>query len=311
MLKMGKSEKRDDELDKDSRKRLEKLEADWAKPPASYSLGGLSASDLRLLLEHCEPLQDLLRRIVAGAGAPATAAPASSSAGFDVAATEELRAELARTRRELKQSNSDRQKAKALFDQIHQECQKVQGDLTTCTAEGKKLKQANEGQKQEIKMLETELQEVRKRLKDCQASQASAPPELALLRGDPELSNQMGLTGLPTDNTHALIRMVAVLAQRVNLERLWGVLKERCESSKRPASTDELALLESALAWHNHNWPARPYRLIEVAPGNGYDFEQHLRSRHNSRGETVAALHLPGIADGGGHIVCKALVHTR
>jgi hypothetical protein len=42
-----------------------------------------------------------------------------------------------------------------------------------------------------------------------------------------------------------------------------------------------------------------------------YDFERHLRSRHNTRGETVAALHLPGIADGGGHIVCKALVHTR
>lgn len=308
---MGKSEKRDDELDKDSRKRLERLEAEWGKPPASYSFGGLSASDLRLLLEHCEPLRGLLRRVVAGAGEPATAASASSSAEFDAAATEELRAELARTHRDLEQSNSDRQKAKAQFDQLQQECQKVQSDLSRCTSEGKRLKQKNEDQKQEIKALETALQDIRKKLKDCQASQASVPPELALLRSDPELSRQMGLSDLPTDNTQALIRMVAVLAQRENLERLWGVFKERCESGKRPASADEIALLESALAWHNHNWPARPYRLIEVAPGSGYDFEQHLRSRHNSRGETVATLHLPGIADGGGHIVCKALVHTR
>lgn len=308
---MGKSEKRDGELDKDSQKRLEKLEAEWEKPPASYSSDGLSASDLRLLLEHCQPLQDLMRRVVAGVGEPATTASASSSAGIDGTTSAELWAELAHVRGALEQSNPDRQQAEAQFDQLQQECRKVQSDLSRCTTEGKTLKQKYENQKQVIKALETELQEVGKKLKDCQASQASVPPELALLRSDPELSYQMGLTGLPTDNTHALIRMVAVLAQRDNLERLWGLLKDRCEAEKRAATQSELALLDAALEWHNHNWHTRPYKLINAAPASAYDFEKHLRSRHNSKGESIAVLQLPGIADGGGHLLCKALVQTR
>ena len=134
------------------------------------------------------------------------------------------------------------------------------------------------------------------------------PPALDLLRDDPELAQAIGLAGLPDDDTQALIQTVAVLSQLDNLQRLWDALKERCEAGNRPASASELALLESALAWHNHNWLTRPYRLIEATPSSAYDFSRHLPSRHTPKGETVAALHLPGIADGSGKPLCKALV---
>ncbi len=320
---MGEGEKRDGELDKDSRKRLEKLEAEWEKPPAPHSIGGLSAADLRLLLEHFQPLQDLMRRIVTDVGErvpvampprrAATALPASvapCAEGLDVDSKAESPGELANTHRDLAQAQFERQQALNQCGQLKDECEKALQDLSECNNAVKALQEENKNKKQTIKKLEKQLQQAQKELRDCEASHPSTA-ELTLLRADPELTRHMGLAILPADDTQALIQMVAVLAQRDNLERLWSTLKDRCEADKRPVSTDELTLLKAALAWHNHNWPTRPYSLIEAMPDSGYDFERHLRSRHNTRGETVAALRLPGIADGGGHILCKALVHTR
>ena len=162
--------------------------------------------------------------------------------------------------------------------------------------------------------LKKELQQAQKELHASQAELArtgNAPMELALLREDTALAQALGLSPLPTDNTQALVQTVAVLAQRDNLERLWSTLKERCETDRRPASASESALLGAALAWHNHNWRTRPYLLIEAAPGMAYDYERHVRSCHTHTGETVAAQHLPGIADGSGTLLCKALVGTR
>lgn len=301
---MGKKDQ-DNGLDKDSRKRLEKADAQWNK---SCSIWGeeLTLADLRLLLEHFGPLQELIRSI-----ASTPAGEASGTAARETTVRHERFAEtdpadsdgaeaLARTRTELEQALG--------------QCDSLTRDLTHCTAITQQLMQNNEELKRIRTQLEIRLQQLQEELGACQAAQARsarAPVELGLLRSDVELAQQMGLAELPADDVAALAQTVAVLAQRDSLERLWSVFKERCEAQGRCVSEAEQALLSSALGWYNHNWRSRPYRFIDAAPGVAYDYQQHLRSRHTSSGETVSALHLPGIADGSGKPLCKALVSTH
>lgn len=291
-------------LDKDSRKRLEKLDAQWNEDVSMWS-SSLSPADLRLLLEHHAPLRELIRSIVTPAISHAVEAPIwetttllaphNEAAPAHCAAAEEL----ARTQTELEQALSKRNE--------------LNKDLTACTAAMQEALQSNEELTKARMQLEAHVQQLQAELEHCQAEQARSsrmPAELDLLRSDTELAKQMGLADLPADNMAALAQTVAVLAQRDNLERLWGLLKERCETQQRPIYQTEHALLSSALGWYNHNWQSRPYRLIEATTGGAYDYEQHLRSRHTVRGEVLGALLLPGIADGSGRAFCKALVST-
>ena len=290
---MAKDDNDAGELEKNRRKRLETLTDEWEKSPSA--VGSFSASDLRLLLEESPLVQDLIRSIatscrdMTGASAPVLAPTLSES-----------------------------QQASSPSD-LESQCQAAQRDLEQCTAETQKLLQekgklskANKTLKDEKKELEKQLQQAQKLLSACQAAaQSNAVPALALLRGDLDLAQRLGLPDLPSDDTQALIQVVAVLAQRENFERLWSALKDLCEADQRPAKQAERALLATALAWHNHNWRTRPYRLIEAAPSSVYNFDNHLRSRHTQAGDTVAELYLTGIADGSGNPLCKALVRTR
>ena len=270
-----------DNLDKESRKRLEKLESQWSEPCDAMLLKGLTLPDLKLLLEHFTPLQDLIRALVA------------TPAGTSPSALASTQAELA---------------------QAHERCSAAKHDLNQCTTKVQELVEQNRLQQQTMQQLEEQCQQLQNTLSAAQAQLArsgSAPAELALLRQDTALAQALGLEPLPGDDTQALIQTVAVLSQRDNLERLWNALKDRCEANKRPATAGEHALLQAALDWHNHNWRTRPYRLIEAPPASTYHFDHHLRSRHASTGETISAQHLPGIADGSGRPLCKALVHTQ
>lgn len=304
------------ELDKDSRKRLDKLADEWDKAPSGFSFSFVPA-DLRLLLEHHVPLQELIRRIVA-AELQVTPSAQHSAADIEQAtplalpvpdiqalqkaqqALESIQAELAQT----KQAQAEQEQ------QFLQKLTQATTDLKTCSAETAKLQKKEDLYKQDIKALKDECKQLQVDLVTAQ-SRTSAPTELSFLRNDPQLAQSMGLDDLPADDTQALIQTVAVLAQLDNLKRLWEVLKDRCEAEKRPASADENALLQAALDWHNHNWRTRPYRLIEAPPASAYHFDHHQRSRHASTGETISAQHLPGIADGSGRLLCKALVHTQ
>ncbi|MDP3230673.1 MAG: hypothetical protein Q8N13_22235 [Acidovorax sp.] len=286
---MAKDDKDIGELDRHHRRRLEELTKEWEK--SQPAIGNLSALDLRLLLEHSPLVQDLIHSIAASSQ---DTTPASTP----VQAQPPIESQLCSPRYDLESH------------------QPVQRDLTAATQkllqEKEKLSKANKTLKEEKKELEKQLQKAQKQLDACQATAPSnAVPALTLLRGDLDLAQRLGLPDLPSDDTQALIHVVAVLAQRENLERLWSALKDRCEAEQRPANLSERALLATALAWHNHNWRTRPYRLIEAAPSSAYHFESHLRSRHTQAGETVLDLHLPGIADGSGQPLCKALVRTR
>ena len=296
----------EDSLDKKSRERLEKLEPQWSASCDAMFLKGLTLPDLKLLLEHFTPLQDLIRALVA---TPAGASPSAlahetaslrDQASAAQAAQDSAEAALASTQAELAQA--------------HERCRAAERDLSQCTTKVQELVEQNRLQKQTVQQLEEQRQQLQNDLSAAQAQLArsgSAPAELALLRQDTALAQALGLEPLPGDDTQALIQTVAVLSQRDNLERLWNALKDRCEANKRPATAGEHALLQAALDWHNHNWRTRPYRLIEAPPASAYHFDHHQRSRHASTGETISAQHLPGIADGSGRLLCKALVHTQ
>lgn len=296
----------EDRLDKKSRERLEKLEPQLPEPCDKWGLEKLTLPDLKLLLEHCTPLQDLIRALVA--------TPAGASPGALAHETAHLRDQASAAQTAQDSAEAALASTQAELAQAHERCRAAERDLSQCTAKVQDLLQQNSLQQQAIQQLEQQRQQAQNALSVAQAQLArsgSAPAELALLRQDAALAQALGLEPLPGDDTQALIQTVAVLSQRDNLERLWGALKDRCEADKRPATAGEHALLHAALAWHNHNWRTRPYRLIEAAPASAYHFEYHQRSRHSNTGETVAAQHLPGIADGSGRPLCKALVHTQ
>lgn len=301
---MGKN--KDSELDEDSRKRLKKLADKWIKEERPLLLDNLIASDLRLLFEHFEPLKDLIRAI---AGTPAGAAPST------------LVQETTALREQITESSSWREMAQAALAKTSDELARAQQDikalskdLEQCSMTTKQLLGDKQALDKTRVQLEKQVQHLQNQLDDTKAKLAEngqAPSELSLLRQDADLAQQLGLANLPADDTAALIRMVAVLAQRDSLERLWGALKERCESSNRAANTEETKLLAAALEWHNHNWQNRPYRLFDVAARSAYDYERQLRSRHSPSGETVIEMRLLGIADGSNKPLCKALVNTQ
>ena len=310
---MAKQLPTEDGLDKPSRKRLEKLGTQWSEPCEAWSVDKLTLPDLKLLLERFTPLQDLIRALVA--------TPEGTSPNTLAQETASLRHEASSAQAAQSSAEDALAEAQAQLAQAHAQCSALQNDLnqhkhdlSECAATTKNLLQENQAQANTIQKLEKEVQQAEKKLKACQAELArsgNAPAELALLRQDNALAQALGLAPLPSDDTLALIQMVAVLAQRDNLERLWRTLKDRCETELRPASASEAALLTAALAWYNHNWRTRPYSLIEATPATAYDMERHQRCRHSPTGDTVAAQHLPGMADGSGTPLCKALVSTR
>lgn len=293
------------ELDKDSRKRLDKIQEEWDSTH-SFMLEKLTLPDLRRLLEHYRPLQDLIRAIAGTAqgGSPLAAAQQTS----------DLREQLQDTETTAQAATVAQAEAEAEADTLRQQCQALQHDLNQCSAATQKLLQEKTSAQEALRQLEKQWQEAQNELTATRTElvrAGSAPAELRLLRQDEELARRLDLADLPNDATQALIRVVAVLAQRDNLERLWTALKERCEAENRPANTAERTLMASALSWYNHNWRTKPYQQVEVAPGTAYDFEHHQRSQHTTGGEKINELRLPGIADGSGRPRCKALVSTR
>ncbi len=325
--------KGDEQLDESSRKRLKELEGLWTQAGLiREKVNLITPNDLRLLLEHFDPLRELIRTICA---IPAAMAPRAleqvgagpqlqekgseltkvcaqlvealgrcEAAGKDLQQCTAHSQDLQRQREQLQQQNEQLEQQKEQLEQQKEQLQR----------EKEQFQKENAQLLRDKKQLDERLRGMEKELSSCRAQLEGSgrlPPELALLRADLELAQRLELQDLPDDGSRALIQMVAVPAQRDNLLRLWTILRERCDAQNRAANTAERALLETALAWHNHNWRSRPLRLIDVAAATPYDYERHLRSRQTHAGEMVGELRLPGIADGSGALLCKALVSTR
>lgn len=286
-------------------KRLMELASLWDEQSKSGMFDKFTPADLRLMLESFAPLQDIIRQIVNQSAAPeATALLASANSSPSTAEEahlqqlEETRVEMAHLKN---QASEDAEKLKRAADNIAQQSEQI----ATLKQDKIQLEQQIVSEQQQAANLQQEIDHLNKKL-----AQSQSIDELEILRNDTELARNLGVK-LPANDQQALIAIVAVLAQKDNLERLWDNLKARCEAEKRPANNKELTLLLSALGWYNHNWKLRPFQLLQSTEGASFDFEQQQKAKHHTDGETLSQIWLPGLADGAGKPLRKTLVLTR
>lgn len=297
---------------------LNKFEKDWDSGDFNAAFKKIGLEDLRLALEHFEPLRALVRQIAQGQQSPSAsvlleddAMPASKKKAKSKNASPEAQEQtLQQARLDLQ---STQEKATQLADSLNactQQCSILQDGKQQLETE---LKRQAEKHEKAIKTVESQLKDAQDKyqIADKQLRSMTMPPELALLRGDKALAEHFGLAQLPDSDTLALAQVVAVLSQWSNIDRLWTFLKDRCERQAQAASAAEQSLLLTALAWHNHNWPNAPYRALQPESGRAFDFAQHMRSRHTATGETISQLLLPGLLTPQGKCVAKALVRTQ
>jgi hypothetical protein len=280
-------------------KRLDKLAKSWDDEPRVFGLDELTLPDLRLLLEHFPPLQALIRALATSDDSAALAAdnlyptPAPPAANWKVLESKlhDLEAQLAEKEASWRQSQAEAQRLKHTLSAAQAELQQNQERLHRLEAENR--------------WLARELEQATRQLA------ALAPhPLLTIIQRLPDLAEAFGLNP-PADASpqEALIRAVAILSQRENIERLWDRLKDRCNRDRRRARNEELELLTTALAWHNLNWQ-RPYQLQTPLQGSLYDYDSQQRCTATASGERIQAVWLPGIADPNGKLLRKALVAT-
>ncbi|GGB53046.1 hypothetical protein GCM10011502_27780 [Oceanisphaera marina] len=280
----------------------------WDEQSKPEMFDKFTPADLRLMLETFAPLQDMIRQIANNSAAPLArvipalaSAPEAKTAAPDTRIQQQLEASRAEIARLEALASEDADKLKKAADSIERQSEKIAALKQDKTQLEQQIVRAQQG----AGNLQAEIDSLNKQLVQFQS-----PAELQTLRDDAELARNLGLE-LPANDQQALIAMVAVLAQKDNLERLWDNLKERCEAEKRPANNQELSLLISALGWYNHNWKLRPFRLLQPVDGASFDFEQQQKAKHQTDGETLSQIWLPGLADGAGKPLRKTLVLTR
>lgn len=282
------------ELGKKRSKQLEKLEK---LESARHEESGmfpekLTVADFWLLLEHSPLVKQLIQNSSNGSNNVSSDVSAYAAPNHSHALAE------------LKTALTQEQDNHRITQQKAAACMR---DLQQCSRQVEALTSEKAQLSLQLRAAQEEAQKARDALL---RSQNSIPAELHYLRTNTALASALELDNLPTDNTQALIQVVAVLSQRDNLERLWSALKDRCESERRACNADEAQLLRSAVQWLNFNWPSHPYRLVEPYEGQAYDYSQHFRSRHTATGETITRLCLAGIQDSSGRNIQKPLIHT-
>lgn len=329
-----------EKLDKDLQARLQKIEDEWNKKDYKFWSGKMCFYDLRVMLEHFQPLQQLIREIVTEQStsnevkltqaAAVTETQPIQASKVDTGQAERiaaLEAELAKLSKALTEANENLAAEQASLHATQQQLagsqeqsQHYQQQSNQLAADLKQaeqlLLQAQTHSNQlelQLKNAVTNTERLNKQVSSLEAELKHSQinlPVLEFLRQETVVAQRLGLADLSSNTLQAVIRVIAVLSQRDSLERLWDVLKERCEDSNRALSSDEFALFNSALEWHNHNWSTRPFQLLMPAVNSSYDFEKQQKSTHTHSGETIAELRLPGIADGAGKVIRKSIVAT-
>lgn len=236
---------------------------------------------------------------------PQSAAPAAAPAASDdnAAAWTQLQTEYAELEQQYNQLQQATSSLKAHYDELmqqHKQRQQENADLA------QQITQAQ----QEASSLKTQLQ---------QASENATKQILhnlkpwtdfqtALLQ-DRALAKLLLEQYSEEDALPQLIRLIAVAAQWEQVERVWDELKQRCDREKRPATAQELALLNYCVAAHNLAWHNRQAKTNDIAIGTAYDSKKHTRA--TPRGDTISAQWLPELYNAGGIIKRQALVYTE
>lgn len=283
-------------LDRKAEERLKKLEEEWDKEATDWLLEKLTLADLRLLLEHFKPLRKLIRQIAQQGIPPEPTAPLAEDVDTATAphtSPEEtsllrercatLEQQLGDLQKRLEQSDRDLQQARMQRDTLRAERDQLQKDLRDA--------------------------QVRLQALDRTRPSSVMDSLVRWLKHHPEAANRLDLQDLGSE-TQDLIRLVAVLSQWNNILRLHELLTEAGHTHGK-ADEEGVALLDTALAWHNHNWRERPYRTERPTPGAAFDYTRQQRMRHTPTGERIAQVLVPAIIDSSGKVICKAVVETH
>lgn len=248
--------------------------AEDSRSPAPAST--LSAHQLKPLLRECLEDEDMLRWLREILGVKPVDQRDS-----------EVQAELARLQKSLRHQEEILQQARSTLTQKDRELAHSQ----------ERLRQA-EQREHEAK---TQLEALRK--------QGRLPGDvsalLAQVRADAKLAARFRLD-VDSDDVTLLVQVVAVLSQAESFKRLWELYKTRCEERRATLDEGDRSVLQAALSWHNANWKDAPYALVEPAPGEQYDYDQHTRPPAMV-GERIVTTWLPGVP----RMKIKPLVETR
>ena len=269
----------DIEMDKDERKRLERLQEDGPKGVKGWVLEKLSYPDLQLLLVADPTIQDLIRQIVK----PMFAAPEGEEAtdAVELVSDTDTKSEI-----EAEPPAKD-QKAKSKVSAV--------------------LHQDSENSHVALPAPVIEYREIIKEVPVQDPLRGQLAPELALLKAvkaDAELA-QAWLWADESEGRQ-LVRLLAVLSEWDEVLRLWSCLADRCKNGQRAATPAELHLLQAALALHNLRWRDRSARLVRV--DSGVPFHHETMERGPSKGNTVTKVWLPGLENAAGQAQKKPLV---
>lgn len=288
-------------LSSKQQKRLDELAKDW-EAECKGIFSGFSLSDLHLLLQHFAPLQQLIRQLAVSEDPVQTDVrqPVSTAYGDETLSLAQEAASV---------NPDQRDELAALLQQERDLRTQLENKLSDATSHLSHSQQQCQRLEQTLQQLQQQQQRHHAELDALRQSGQS--PVVTLLCQDVSLATDLGLDGMGADGSADLVRCVAVLSQLDTIRQLWDLLKARCEQQLRPARDGELALLGSALAWHNHNWRQKPYQLYQPALASGFDFNKAQRALGTPpSGESLRGVWLPGISDHAGRMQKKALVVT-
>ncbi len=310
-------------MNKDERKRLEKLQEDSEKG----KLGGgafnssleITAFDLHLLLSEDATTRKLIRDICKkalkktsdaepeGADADEPDQVAADEADDETqvdhhAALALAKEELAQLRQSLTAEQTQRKSAQMQSASVQKELQSLQA---------------------QHQQLQADRRELERKLKTLPPPAPVAPPdglrgqlapELALLKAV-QADTELAQVWLHTDEVgteneaRQLVRLLAVMGDWDELQALWTRLADRCKNDRRPATANEYTVLQTALTLHNLRYRNRSAQLAQVEVGSAFHHE--TMERGTPKGSTVLAVWLPGLLNAAGQLQKQTLVQTN
>jgi hypothetical protein len=290
-------------LNKDERKRLEKLQEDTKKGKLGGTFSGdanITAFDLHLLLLEDATTRNLIRDICKKA-LKKTSEVAPEDADADE--TDQVAADESDD-----ETQADHHSALALAKE-----------------ELDRLRQSLMAEQVERKTAQTQVTALEKEVRKLKSIPTPAPvappdglrgqlaPELALLKAvqaDTELAQVWLHTDVVGTENEArqLVRLLAVMGDWDELQALWTRLADRCKNDRRPATANEYTVLQTALALHNLRYRNRAAQLAQVAVGSAFHHE--TMERGTPKGSTVQAVWLPGLLNAAGSLQKQTLVQT-
>lgn len=221
-------------MDKDERKRLERLQEDGPKGVKHWSLEKLTYPDLQLLLLADPTIQRLIRQIVE----PMFAECQQEETAKAVSDTDDT------TEHEMPAAPvieyRDREIIKEVIKTV---IQKVPHEVRV-----------------EVPVHDPLREQLAPELKLLHAVKADAELAQAWLRADESEGRQ-------------LVRLLATLAEWDEVLSLWSRLADRCKTDQRAATHAERAILQAALALHNLRYRNRAAQLATAEIGVPFHHE--------------------------------------